>query len=89
MRSLFYKERAQGMYRTSSFALARYVADIPGMIIEATLFTVLVYFIAGLRFLLSEKKKELRFILGMKQIDFSSFTESSLDFSWQVQLLAR
>lgn len=75
------------MYRTSSFALARYVADIPGMIIEATIFTVLVYFIAGLRCILSEKR--LKFLIGMKQTDFSSSMEFSLDFFLQVQPLAR
>ncbi|KAF8015336.1 hypothetical protein BT93_H0982 [Corymbia citriodora subsp. variegata] len=47
-RPIFYKHKAQRFYRVSSYVVAHCVVNLPQTLIEATAYTVGVYFLAGL-----------------------------------------
>ncbi|KOB58225.1 ABC transporter related-protein [Operophtera brumata] len=46
---LFHRELKAGLYSTPIYYIARMIAMFPGLLIEPTLFTLVVYWIAGLR----------------------------------------
>ncbi|XP_026329157.1 protein scarlet [Hyposmocoma kahamanoa] len=46
---LFHRELKAGLYSTPIYYIARMIALFPGLIVEPTLFTLVVYWIAGLR----------------------------------------
>ncbi|XP_059060710.1 protein scarlet-like [Achroia grisella] len=46
---LFNRELKAGLYSTPMYYIARMIALFPGLVVEPTLFTLVVYFIAGLR----------------------------------------
>ncbi|KAJ0980557.1 hypothetical protein J5N97_008812 [Dioscorea zingiberensis] len=47
-RPIFYKHKAQRFFRTSSYVVAHSIVNLPQTFIEAFLYTVCVYFLAGL-----------------------------------------
>ncbi|KAF8404227.1 hypothetical protein HHK36_009109 [Tetracentron sinense] len=48
-RAIFMKERSSGMYTLSSYFMARIVGDLPMELILPTVFTTIVYWMAGLK----------------------------------------
>ncbi|GBP26140.1 Protein scarlet [Eumeta japonica] len=46
---LFHRELRAGLYSTPLYYIARMIALLPGLLVEPTLFTLVVYWIAGLR----------------------------------------
>ncbi|KAL4714066.1 hypothetical protein ACJJTC_008420 [Scirpophaga incertulas] len=46
---LFHRELKAGLYSTPMYYVARMIALFPGLVVEPTLFTLVVYWIAGLR----------------------------------------
>ncbi|XP_028178626.1 protein scarlet isoform X1 [Ostrinia furnacalis] len=46
---LFHRELKAGLYSTPIYYVSRMIALFPGLVVEPTLFTLVVYFIAGLR----------------------------------------
>ncbi|PON98277.1 ABC transporter, G [Trema orientale] len=47
-RPMFYKHRAQRFFRTSSYVVAHCMVNLPQTLIEALVYTISVYFLAGL-----------------------------------------
>jgi ATP-binding cassette subfamily G (WHITE) protein 2 (SNQ2) len=47
-RGIMAKQVAFAFYRPSALVLARTIADLPAMIIQSTLFTIIIYWMAGL-----------------------------------------
>lgn len=63
-RAIFIKERASGMYTLSSYYMARMAGDLPMELILPTIFTFIVYWMAGLRPAITEFLLMLAVLLG-------------------------
>ncbi|KAF9562319.1 hypothetical protein EC968_005269 [Mortierella alpina] len=48
-RSILYKHKGFAMYRPSAFAIAQICADIPVLVVQVVLYSVVLYFMAGLQ----------------------------------------
>lgn len=49
-RSLFYRERAQRYYGSTSFGLGKFLSDIPIILMESFISFIIFYFIVGFRY---------------------------------------
>ncbi|KAG9327612.1 hypothetical protein KVV02_003857 [Mortierella alpina] len=48
-RSILYKHKGFAMYRPSAFAIAQICADIPVLVVQVVLYSIVLYFMAGLQ----------------------------------------
>lgn len=46
-RAVFYREHAAGIYSVPSYVLAEFLVEVPYLIVQATLYSLIVYWCAG------------------------------------------
>ncbi|PIA50432.1 hypothetical protein AQUCO_01300877v1 [Aquilegia coerulea] len=80
-RSMLIKERSSGMYRLSSYFLARTVGDLPMELALPTAFVIIIYWMTGL------KPDPITFILSLFVVLYSVLVSQSLGLAFGALLM--
>lgn len=80
-RTMLIKERSSGMYRLSSYFLARTFGDLPLELALPTAFTIIIYFMGGL------KPNPVTFILSLLVVLYSVLVAQSLGLAIGAMLM--